>query len=275
MSSISEELNTELYHKVFEEQQKYKEWLLTLSPEEILCHTYEYTVREDIVLALEYHDVTDEQARALLSSPSPLMEIFRDFEQIEGDHMDIIRGCIETRAKDIIEAQAQELRELPVYSKSGAYAKEHGEREQYNKSMQANVMCRTAIEDAIQENYRDNRLNPAGAKSVLDRFGTERTCYVLAATVQDKDWDGRISDANKKWAKDFMVPQEKTSWNSDAYRRFVVSGAHPGLVDLFVKQVRRELDERDSSRGSVLKVLQEIKPAQMKKLVTNSKEVER
>ena len=101
----NEELNTKVYEKLFAEQEKYKGWLLTQSPEEILNHAYEYTVREDIVLAMEYHDISDEQAKALLSSPAPLDEIFHDFEQIEGDHMDIIRGCIETRANDILEEQ--------------------------------------------------------------------------------------------------------------------------------------------------------------------------
>ena len=42
------ELNTALYQKMFAEQETYREWLLTQPSEEILNHTYEYTVREDI-----------------------------------------------------------------------------------------------------------------------------------------------------------------------------------------------------------------------------------
>ncbi len=49
---LNEALNTALYDKMFAEQEKYREWLLTQPPEEILKHTYEYTVREDIVLSL-------------------------------------------------------------------------------------------------------------------------------------------------------------------------------------------------------------------------------
>ena len=94
----NQELNTALYEKLFAEQEKFKGWLLTQPPSEILNHAYEYVMREDIVLAMEYHDLTDEQAKALLASPSPLDEIFHDFENIEGDHMDLISGCIETRA---------------------------------------------------------------------------------------------------------------------------------------------------------------------------------
>ena len=44
-----------------------------------------------------------DKVKALLSSNAPLDEIYNDFSQIEGDHMDIIRGCIETRANDLIE----------------------------------------------------------------------------------------------------------------------------------------------------------------------------
>ena len=147
----NEALNTKLYEKLFAEQEKFKGWLLTQPPEEILNHAYEYTIREDIVLAMEYHDVSDEQAKALLSSPAPLDEIFQAFEKIEGDHMDTIRDCIESRANDIIQAQAEALRNLPVYNKTAAHAEEHGERDQYRASMQANIMCRTAIEDAIHD----------------------------------------------------------------------------------------------------------------------------
>lgn len=105
MSSTNEILNHLLYQKLFAEQQKYRDWLLLQPLESILEHTYEYTIRQDIVLSAEYNDVTNEQAMALLSSPSPLADIFCDFEQIEGDHMEIIQACIETRANDIIESQ--------------------------------------------------------------------------------------------------------------------------------------------------------------------------
>ena len=42
------ELNKALYQKMFAEQETYREWMLSQPSEEILNHTYEYTVREDI-----------------------------------------------------------------------------------------------------------------------------------------------------------------------------------------------------------------------------------
>ena len=97
-----EEWNTKLYEKMLDEQQKFREWLLAQSPSEILNHSYEYTVREDIVLALEYYNLSEKQCRALLRSPSPLEDVFKDFEKRETSHMDNIRDTIECHANEII-----------------------------------------------------------------------------------------------------------------------------------------------------------------------------
>ena len=84
-------LNTALYEKMAAEQDKYRDWLKSQPPEEILHHTYEYTVREDIVMAMEELELTDAQAQALLESPSPLADVYRYFEKLETGHMDVIR----------------------------------------------------------------------------------------------------------------------------------------------------------------------------------------
>jgi hypothetical protein len=95
----NEELNTALYEKMFAEQETYRAWLLSQTSEEILNHTYEYTVREDILMSLEYHNLPDRQARALLKSPSPLADVFADWENKETDYMDSIWQTVEERAK--------------------------------------------------------------------------------------------------------------------------------------------------------------------------------
>ena len=74
------DLNTALYEKMAAEQDKYRDWLKSQPPEEILHHTYEYTVREDIVMAMEQLELTDAQAQALLDSPTPLADVYRYFE---------------------------------------------------------------------------------------------------------------------------------------------------------------------------------------------------
>ena len=79
----NEKLNTKVYEKAFAEQEEFKKWLLARSPEEILNHAYEYTSREDILISLEYNNLSDEQAKALLKSRDVLSDVFKDFEKKE------------------------------------------------------------------------------------------------------------------------------------------------------------------------------------------------
>lgn len=237
------ELNTALYKKLSAEQEAYKKWLLAQPPEEILNHSYEFTVREDILLSLEYHDLTDAQAQALLGCDSPLGDIFQDFEKRETGHMDTVFESMESRADAVLAQEAEKrraLRETPVYPYPADYAKEHGELEQYRASRKANIACKEAIEAAVRENYHNNLLDEKGAQEVISAFGMERTLYVLANTVREKDWDGRFSHANKSWARTVPVYADMDHWNENRNRDFVVSACHPCLTDCFVDQVRRE-----------------------------------
>ena len=97
------------------------------------------------------------------------------------------------------------MKNIPVYRHSAAYAVEHGELEAYKTSRVAGVACRDAIEKAVAKHYRDNCLNKAGAREVIDEFGKERVMTVLAITIRDKLYDGRFSSANKAWAQAFPI----------------------------------------------------------------------
>ena len=55
----------------------------------IHIYAYEYTVREDIVMAMEQLELTDAQAQALLDSPTPLADVYRYFEKLETGYMDV------------------------------------------------------------------------------------------------------------------------------------------------------------------------------------------
>ena len=56
----------QLYEKLCQEQAAFRDELLALPPEQILYKAWEYLVREDILLAMEYNELDDEQAKALL-----------------------------------------------------------------------------------------------------------------------------------------------------------------------------------------------------------------
>ena len=235
----NEERNTALYQKMFAEQEKFRDWLKGQSPEDILNHAYEYTIREDILMSLEYHDLSDAQAEALIKSPSPLTDVFRDFEKRETDHMETIWDCLESRADMLLEEQRRALRETPVYPFPASYAQEHGELEQYRASNRVNIACKEAIEAAIREHYHDNQLDSQAAAQIVNAFGLDRTLYVLANTVQQKDWDARFSPGNKEWAKTIPIQKNPDAWGADRNASFVVN-SHSGLTDLFLSTVRQE-----------------------------------
>lgn len=130
--------------------------------------------------------------------------------------------------------------QTPVYKYPAAYARENNELEQYRASHKANVACKNAIETAIRDNYRNNCLGSDTAKQVIAEFGFDRTLYVLANTVREKDWDGRIDRKNKDWARTIPVFDDEDGFGNNRNLEFIVDGAHPGLVDLFINQARRE-----------------------------------
>lgn len=98
----NEELNTKLYEKMFAEQEQFKAHLLTLPPEQILGHAYEYIVREDVLMAQETSDLSDKQCRALLKSKTPLADVFSRFEEQETGYMDTIRDALEDHANALV-----------------------------------------------------------------------------------------------------------------------------------------------------------------------------
>ena len=100
--------NVRLYEKMKAEQDKYRDWLLHQEPSEILNHTYEYTMREDIVMCMEELELEPEKARALLRSPCPLSDVYKEFRDRETEHMDTIRDSIETEADKLVTLSIRE-----------------------------------------------------------------------------------------------------------------------------------------------------------------------
>lgn len=370
----NEELNTALYKKMFAEQDKFRDWLKSQPSAEVLNHAYEYTVREDILLSLEYNDLTDTQASALLASPTPLADIYQEFDRMESSHMEEIWSCIESRAdamqvsqldqakqlinefcmseydvpadfddlsridvayttvgndgyplqvyvdlkeykiereleerpldvrqysslEELIEnelkgmdfqelvavteaeiqtalAAAEEqvsLSDLPVYRENFDYARECREVETYRISLQANIACKEAIEQAISQSYDGRRLAEGTAAKVMKQFGAERVLYVLANTIQQKEWDGRFTYPNKEWAKTVSIPPNMDSFGMDRNYAIAVS-SHPGLIDLFVTQARKEMERQP--RTSVREQLRQAQKETGKKAPATHKKKE-
>lgn len=99
--------NAELYEKMKAEQGEFRSWLLSQGPSEILDHAFEYTMRGDIVIAMEELELSPKRAKTLLKSPCPLADVYKEFRDRETEHMDTIRDSIESRADQVIKREKE------------------------------------------------------------------------------------------------------------------------------------------------------------------------
>lgn len=92
-------LNSKLYEKMLGEQDKFKAWLISQPPTDILNHAVEYAVRQDILMEMNALELPDDQVKALLASPDTMADIYRTFSKMaDTGHMDVIRDCIKDQA---------------------------------------------------------------------------------------------------------------------------------------------------------------------------------
>ena len=126
-----------------------------------------------------------------------------------------------------------------LYPYSATEAGRRNELTLWRESHRANIACKKAIEDAIRQSFDGMHLKEDCVKGVIEQFGFKRTAWVLANTIQQKEWDGRFSRANKAWAGTVEVLPNPDSFGSDRNLEFAVD-SHPGLTDLFLTLAKRE-----------------------------------
>jgi len=228
----------EIFKKMYAEQEVYKASLLAMPPEEILKHTWEYTAREDILMALYSWEPSKEKAAALLKSSSPLADVVKEYRDQDVDNERII---------DALEDAVKLNMEAPIYRQSAQYAIEHGERDAYFASRKEYQRCRWAIDESIRVNYNGYTLGDRCVKDVIALFSVERVKNILAYTIVNNPWDGRFSRENKAWANSV-----DTSHMGDKSFEFV-SRSHPAVLDGFISMFRKEVLEQNVNKNSVEK----------------------
>ena len=123
---------------------------------------------------------------------------------------------------------------LHVYPYSLADARERDELTLWQESRRENVSCKEAIEEAIRKDFDGMHLKNDSVQSVIEQFGYKRTAFVLANSIQEKEYDGRFSIGNKKWANSLYIPTDKIN-DRDFNGDFAVD-SHPAVLDGFVSQ---------------------------------------
>lgn len=100
-------LNEKLYNRMIAEQEHFKEWLFTQPKDAILNRAEEYGTREDIIYSLEENSLSIEQAQALLRSPCPLDDIYKDLSKQETDYMGMVFDTVRSRADQDIQREKE------------------------------------------------------------------------------------------------------------------------------------------------------------------------
>ncbi|MCC8196558.1 MAG: DUF3849 domain-containing protein [Ruminococcus sp.] len=182
------------------------------------------------------------------SSDKDTKELKGSLETIRNTASDMIES-IDEKLKLLVAEKEQSTEKdfLPIYTQTGSYAHEHGELDQYRQSKSENMACKEAIEKAISDNFDGMHLNPDAVKPVIESFGEERVAFVLASTIQVKDWDGRFSQSNKDWAASVPTLAEVNPDN-DIRTEWAVQ-SHPAVLDGFVGMVRNELENSREIEG--------------------------
>ena len=100
--------------------------------------------------------------------------------------------------------------------------------------MRENIRCKDAIEEAIRRDFDGMHMRFDCIEPMIRDFGFLRIAWVLANTLQQKNWDGRFSSQNRAWAAQFPVP------NEDRVIQYIVE-SHPAVLNGFVSEYREVL----------------------------------
>lgn len=131
----------------------------------------------------------------------------------------------------------------PVYRFDFSHAREHGEVDTCRNSYRANIACRDALDEVMRNHYDGMRLDVAPALAeVEEEFSRERIVYVVANTIQIKDWDGRFSTYNKDWAGRIPVTQLLDGEGKSRNYNFEMT-LHSCLVDGLATYLRKEMSK--------------------------------
>lgn len=149
----------------------------------------------------------------------------------------------------------------PLYRRTADYARETGMISEYRASMQENIACKQAIEEAIRMGFDGMNLKDGIAADILDRFGAERVSWVLGNTVTQQEHDGRFSYRNKVWAQAMNIPVDKDGFGHLRNWNYQVT-THPAVLDGFIDLTRKEMEKPSKQRTAEKDAVREdVKPS--------------
>ena len=131
---------------------------------------------------------------------------------------------------------------IPLYRYSAKTARHNGELDDWRESRNENIRCRDFLDKQIGEKFDGMSLPNECVENTVKEFGYDRTLWVIANTIQERNGDGRFHSRNTEWAKRFNIP--------DANRKYEFAlRSHSCLVDVAADDIRKMYAELNLFSG--------------------------
>lgn len=98
----NEELNFNLYTKMRQEFEAFRDSLMVLPAEEILKSAYEFATKEDILYCVQENEFSDKQCKALSKLEKPLDAVFQHYEKHGQSRMPDLYEAVEEKANVLL-----------------------------------------------------------------------------------------------------------------------------------------------------------------------------
>ncbi len=234
---LNEELSHAVYEKMDKELQIYTQHLLNLPPEEILKHASEYVIKTEMVEIMKKTVLSSEEARALLIWNHPLNLAYSLLDDWHTALPQTLFEAITGKAEELV-VENQLISSIPLYEHPLHHAQSFGMTEAYWKSEEQNIQCSKFMDSAISEFSKDNRLDDEAVRSIVDRFGVERTTFVLINSIRCQDCYDSLSPENKTLTSGYFISADLDS-GKDLREKFVAKSS-PKLLNQFLSILRDE-----------------------------------
>lgn len=99
-----------LLDKARKEQDSYIEQMKAKPPDKIIQKAYEITMRDDILVTLEYANLSDKQLAALLKTDYPVSACFNEWQDRDCSYMEDLSDTVNQYAEKLVkEAEEQNI----------------------------------------------------------------------------------------------------------------------------------------------------------------------
>ncbi len=119
-----------------------------------------------------------------------------------------------------------------LYRNSLSEAKRNNEINEYKESINENIRCRDFLDGQIKEKFDGMYLPDECAENAVNEFGYDRTMWVIANTILEREGDGRFHRVNREWAKNLHIPNDRRNYE------FALN-SHSCIVDGLADDVRK------------------------------------